>query len=61
MKVIEELCKTTETLQSFQQFVVLSFDEMEIQQNLEFDKHSGELIGYVDLQDPEKKILKLWQ
>ena len=56
MKVIEELCKTTETLQSFQRFVVLSFDEMKIQQNLVFDKHSGELIGYVDLGDPEKNF-----
>ena len=56
MEVIEELCKTTETLQSFQRFVVLSFDEMKIQQNLVFDKHSGELIGYVDLGDPEKNF-----
>ena len=53
MEVIEELCKTTETLQSSQRFV-LSFDEMKIQQNLVFDKHSGELIGYVDLGNPEK-------
>ena len=41
IKVIEELCKTTETIKSFQQFAVLSFDEMKIQQNLVFDKHSG--------------------
>ena len=34
MEVIVELCKTTETLQSFLQFVVLPFDEMKIQQNL---------------------------
>ena len=33
-EVIEELRKTTETLQSFQPFVVLSFDEMKIWQNL---------------------------
>ena len=39
MKVIEELCKTTETLQSFQRFVVLSFDEMKIHQNVVLDKH----------------------
>ena len=31
MEVIEELCKTTKTLESFQQFVVLSFDEVKIQ------------------------------
>ena len=45
IEVIEQLCKTTEPLQSFQGFVVLSFDEMKIQQNLVFDKHSGEFIG----------------
>ena len=56
MEVIEELCKTTETLQSFQQFIVLSFDEMKIQQNLVFDKQSGELIGYVDLGDSENNF-----
>ena len=54
MEVIEELGKATETLQGFQKFVVLSFDQMKIQQNLAFDKQSGELIGYVDLGDPEK-------
>ena len=57
IEVIEELCKTTETLKSFQRIVVLSFDEMMIQQNLAFDMHSGELIRYVDLGDPEKKLL----
>ena len=53
-EVIEQLCKTTKTLKSFQRFVVLSFDEMKIRQNLVFDKHSGELIAYADLVDPEK-------
>ena len=56
MEVIEELCKTTETLQSFQRFVVLFFYEMNLQQNLVFDKHSGQFIGYVNLEDPEKNI-----
>ena len=54
IEVIEELWKTTETLKSFQRFVALSFDEMKIQQNVVFDKYSGELIGYVDLGDLEK-------
>ena len=56
MEVIEELCKTTGTLQSFQPFIVLSFEEMKIQQNLVFDKHSGDVIAYVDLGDPEKNF-----
>ena len=29
---------------------------MKIQENLVLDKHSGELIGYVDLGDPEKNF-----
>ena len=32
-------------------YVVVSFDEMKIQSNLVFDKHSNELIGFVDLSD----------
>ena len=32
-------------------FVVLLMDEMKIQENLVWDKHSGELIGYFDLGD----------
>ena len=34
-----------------EKFVVLLFDEMKIQENLVWDKHTGELIGYVDLGD----------
>ena len=33
--------------------VVLSFDEIQIQENLFFDKYTGDLIGYVDLEDIE--------
>ena len=29
---------------------------MKMQQNLVFDKHPGELMGYVDFGDPEKKL-----
>lgn len=36
-----------------QRYVVLLFDEMKIKSNLVFDKVTGELIGYVDLGDPE--------
>ena len=28
-------------------------DEMKVQEDLAWDKHSGELIGYIDLGDPE--------
>ena len=34
-----------------EKFVGLLMDEMKIQENLVWDKHNGELIGYVDLGD----------
>ena len=52
-KVIEELIKTSSKLKDHQRFVVLSFDEIKIQSDLVFNKHSGDLIGYVDLGDPD--------
>ena len=39
-------------LKSCQRNVVLSFDEMKIQDNLVYDKYTGNLVGYVDLGDP---------
>ena len=33
--------------------VVLLFDEMKIKSNLVFDKHTGELIGFLDLGNPD--------
>ena len=33
--------------------MVLSFDEMKVQSNLVFDKHTNELIGFVDLGDED--------
>ena len=50
-EIIDELIKTSAPLLGYQRFIVLSFDEIKIQDNLVFDKHSGELIGYVDLGD----------
>ena len=51
--VIEELKKTAKYLKGSQRNVVLSFDEMKIEENLVYDKYSGELVGYVDLGDPD--------
>ena len=36
-----------------ERYVVLLMDEMKIQEDLVWNKHTGELIGYVDLGDPE--------
>ena len=52
-KVTEELIKTSSSLQGYQRFICLSFDEIKIQKNLIFDKYTGDLVGFVDLGDPE--------
>ena len=52
-EVIQELVKVATPLKGHQRYVVLSFDEMKIKENLVYDKYTGQLIGYVDLGDPE--------
>jgi len=51
--VLEELQSLTNMYFDVQRYVVLLFDEMKIKSSLVFDKVTGELIGYVDLGDPE--------
>ena len=51
--VVEELQSLTNMYFDVQRYVILLFDEMKIKSNLVFDKVTGELIGYVDLGDPE--------
>ena len=52
--VTDELIKIASSLlEGYQRCVVLSFDEIKIQENLVFDKYTGDLIGYVDLEDIE--------
>jgi len=50
-QTIERLTKLTEKFSNQERFVVLSFDEMKIQEDLVWNKHTGELVGYVDLGD----------
>ncbi|XP_065068321.1 uncharacterized protein LOC135693707 [Rhopilema esculentum] len=52
-KIIEELCNATKSYVNHQKFAFIMFDEMKVQGNLVWHKHSGELIGYVNLRDPE--------
>ena len=52
-EVIEELKEATHKLFDIQRYVCMTFDEMKIQAGLVFDKHSGELIGYTDLGNPD--------
>ena len=49
---IDHLQKKASSLSGMQRYVVVVMDEMKIQSNLVFDKHSGDLIGFVDLGDP---------
>ena len=48
---IQKLSSGTMQLFVCQRYVVLSFDEMKVQSNLMFNKHTNELIGFVDLGD----------
>ena len=51
--VINELCQNVKDFADAERFAILIHDEMKIQENLVWDKHSGDLIGYVDLGDIE--------
>ena len=57
--VIEELKTQTEKLFDTQRYVIICFDEMKIQSNLVFDKHGRELIGFLDLGDPDVNYVEL--
>ena len=52
-EVIHELKDQVENLFDVQRYVILSFDEMKVQFKLVFDKHTGELTGFLDLGDPD--------
>ncbi|XP_047135769.1 uncharacterized protein LOC124812779 [Hydra vulgaris] len=49
--VINDLKLKTESFTEPERFVGIIFDEMKIQEDLVWDKYSGELIGFVDLGD----------
>ena len=49
--IIEELRQKTKDFSDPEKYMVLLLDEMKIQENLVWDKHTGELIGFVDLGD----------
>ena len=50
-EVINKLAEKTVSFSEIEKCVIILFDEMKIQENLVRDKHSGELIGFVDLSD----------
>ena len=53
---ITKLSEKTNQLFDVQRYVILSFDEMKIHSSLVFDKHSNELIGFVDLGDDDINV-----
>ena len=52
-EVVAELKTTVSKISGARRFVVSSFDEIKVQQNLVFDKYSGGLIRCVDVGDAE--------
>ena len=51
--IIEELIYICRDFKGVQRYVVLLLDEMKVQDNLVWNKYSGDLIGFVDLGDPQ--------
>ena len=47
--MIEDLINKTSSYFDVQRYVILLFDEMKVKSNLVFDKHTGDLRGYLDL------------
>ena len=56
---VQRLKDQTSQYFDIQRYVVLAFDEMKIQSKLVFNKHSNELIGFVDLGEEELNISSL--
>ena len=52
-QIIQELTSMTTKLSNVQRYIVLMFDEVKIKSNLVWDKHTGQLIGFMDLGDPD--------
>ena len=52
-EIIDNLCEITKDYSKVERYIVLLFDEMKIRSNLVFNKHTEELIGFLDLGDPQ--------
>ena len=57
--VIQELCSIVAQFQDIEKYGVLLLDEMKIKEDLVWDKHTGDLIGFVNLGDPELNFATL--
>lgn len=58
--MVEDLAEKTSEFSESERFVSIIIDEMKVQEDLVWDKNSGELIGFIDLGDEEinQSILK---
>ena len=59
-KQLSEAAKV-HTCQDFKKYIVLVMDEMHIKEDLVYDKHSGELIGFVNLGEINSYLLQFEQ
>ena len=50
--VINELKNIVSNFLNIERYIILLMDEMKVQENLVWDKQTGDLIGFVDLGDP---------
>ena len=51
--MFEDIQEKTALFSSLEKHVALCFDEMKVQEDLVWDKHTNELIGFVDLGDTD--------
>eukprot|EP00794_Sanderia_malayensis_P001641 gene1641-1822_t len=58
-EVVVELTRLSDSHFDIQRYVVILIDEMKVKSNLVFDKHSGQLIGFVDLGSEEHNFATL--
>eukprot|EP00794_Sanderia_malayensis_P002699 gene2699-3120_t len=57
--VIQELSSIMSQFQDIEKYGILLLDEMKIKEDLVWDKHTGDLIGFVNLGDPELNFATL--
>ncbi len=50
-EIVQGVIEKTKEFADAERYFVLALDEMKIQEDLVWDKHTGELIGFVDLGD----------
>ena len=56
---MNDLTGLTSNLIGHQRYIAILIDEKKIKSNLVFDKHSGELTGFIDLGDPDKNFISM--